>query len=97
MEKSHDLEVIRSETAFLSLLFALFACAASLVQDPRLNPSGRQDDGGMGMVYYERYVPNHYYIRVKALNIIYFHRKAPLFYNISATPILSSLTSNVLF
>ncbi|KAF9057367.1 fungal-specific transcription factor domain-containing protein [Panaeolus papilionaceus] len=54
MEKSHDLEVIRSETAFLSLLFALFACAASLVQDPRLNPSGRQDDGGMGMVYYER-------------------------------------------
>ncbi|PPQ82937.1 hypothetical protein CVT24_012850 [Panaeolus cyanescens] len=54
MENSHDLEVVRSETAFLSLLFSVFACAANLVQDPRLNTSARQDDGGMGMVYYER-------------------------------------------
>ncbi|KAF6762750.1 fungal-specific transcription factor domain-containing protein [Ephemerocybe angulata] len=44
----------RTETPFLSLVFSVFACAASLVQDPRLAVSGRDDDGGMGMVYYER-------------------------------------------
>lgn len=56
MDNSHNLDVIRSETAFLSLLFAVFACAANLVQDSRLSTSERHDDGGMGMVYYERYV-----------------------------------------
>ena len=54
MDNTHNLDVIRSETPFLSLVFAVFACAANLVQDPRLTTSGRQDDGGMGMVYYER-------------------------------------------
>ncbi|PPQ77711.1 hypothetical protein CVT25_011146 [Psilocybe cyanescens] len=53
MDNQHDLEVIRSETAFLSLLFAVFACAANLTQDSRL-ATERHDDGGMGMVYYER-------------------------------------------
>lgn len=56
MDNAHNLDIVRSETAFLSLLFALFACAANLVQDSRLSISERHDDGGMGMVYYERYV-----------------------------------------
>lgn len=56
MDNSHNLDIVRSETAFLSLLFAVFACAANLVQDSRLSTSERHDDGGMGMVYYERYV-----------------------------------------
>ncbi|KAF9485389.1 hypothetical protein BDN70DRAFT_871438 [Pholiota conissans] len=54
MDNTHDLEMVRNETAFLSLMFALFACAANLVEDPRLTTSDRHDDGGMGMVYYER-------------------------------------------
>lgn len=54
MDNTNDLEVVRSETAFLSLMFSLFACAANLVDDPRLNTE-RHDDGGMGMAYYERY------------------------------------------
>jgi hypothetical protein len=54
MDNTHDHVLARSETAFLSLVFAVFACAAHLVQDPRLTVSDRQDDGGMGMVYYER-------------------------------------------
>lgn len=56
MDNTQNLDIVRSETAFLSLVFALFACAANLVQDSRLSTSGRHDDGGMGMVYYERYV-----------------------------------------
>nr|GAT53936.1 predicted protein [Mycena chlorophos] len=44
----------RSETPFLALVFAVFACAASLVEDSRLSGNGAPDDGGMGMVYYER-------------------------------------------
>lgn len=55
MDNTHDHVLARSETAFLSLVFAVFACAANLVQDPRLTTSERHDDGGMGMVYYERY------------------------------------------
>ncbi|KAF9534400.1 fungal-specific transcription factor domain-containing protein [Crepidotus variabilis] len=54
MDNNQSQEVVRSETAFMSLLFALFACAANLVEDPRLAISERHDDGGMGMVYYER-------------------------------------------
>lgn len=53
MDNQHDLDIIRSEAAFLSLVFAVFACAANLVQDPRL-ATERHDDGGMGMVFYER-------------------------------------------
>jgi hypothetical protein len=54
MDSSHDLNVIRNETAFISLMFAMFACSANLVEDPRLSTSDRHDDGGMGMVYYEK-------------------------------------------
>lgn len=56
MDNTNDLELVRSETAFLSLMFAVFACAANLVEDPRLSTSDRHDDGGMGMAYYERYI-----------------------------------------
>ncbi|KAF5393813.1 hypothetical protein D9757_000221 [Collybiopsis confluens] len=54
MNNIHDHTLIRTETAFISLVFAVFACAANLVQDDRLFMSGRTDEGGMGMVYYER-------------------------------------------
>ncbi|TFY83848.1 hypothetical protein EWM64_g177 [Hericium alpestre] len=53
MEHTHDENLARTETAFIALVFAVFACAAQLVDDPRLKGE-RQDDGGMGMVYYER-------------------------------------------
>jgi len=55
MESIHDQVTARNETAFISLVFAVFACAVPLIDDPRLNISDRLDDGGMGMVYYERY------------------------------------------
>ncbi|KAK0206288.1 fungal-specific transcription factor domain-containing protein [Desarmillaria ectypa] len=54
MNNTHDRNLARSQTAFISLIFAVFACAANIVQDPRLSTSERHDDGGMGMVYYER-------------------------------------------
>ncbi|KIK08566.1 hypothetical protein K443DRAFT_672578 [Laccaria amethystina LaAM-08-1] len=54
MDNTHDHVLARNETAFLSLVFAVFASAAHLVDDPRLTTSERHDDGGMGMVYYER-------------------------------------------
>ncbi|KAJ2933626.1 hypothetical protein H1R20_g3439, partial [Candolleomyces eurysporus] len=54
MDNTRNPSWARNETPFLSLVFAVFACAASLVQDSRLAVSGREDDGGMGMVYYER-------------------------------------------
>lgn len=56
MNNTQNHALIRNETAFISLIFAVFACAANLVQDDRLSMNGRTDEGGMGMVYYERYV-----------------------------------------
>ncbi|THV03323.1 putative fungal-specific transcription factor [Dendrothele bispora CBS 962.96] len=54
MNNIHDHNLARKETAFISLIFSVFACAASLVQDERLLLSARPDEGGMGMLYYER-------------------------------------------
>ncbi|KAL0580770.1 hypothetical protein V5O48_001235 [Marasmius crinis-equi] len=54
MNNQKDRELHRSQTAFISLIFAVFTCAANLVQDDRLNVTDRADEGGMGMVYYER-------------------------------------------
>lgn len=54
MDNQHDRSLARTETAFISLIFSVFTCAANLVQDDRLLVSGRPDEGGMGMVYYER-------------------------------------------
>jgi hypothetical protein len=53
MDHKQDLQLARTQTAFISMVFALFACAAQLVEDPRLKGE-KEDDGGMGMVYYER-------------------------------------------
>ncbi|KAF5370087.1 hypothetical protein D9758_001267 [Tetrapyrgos nigripes] len=54
MNNVTDRHLARTETALISLVFSVFACAANLVQDDRLLVSGRPDEGGMGMVYYER-------------------------------------------
>lgn len=53
MDRTDDMQLARNETAFIALVFAVFACAAQLVDDPRLKGE-KEDDGGMGMVYYER-------------------------------------------
>ncbi|TFY72503.1 hypothetical protein EVG20_g500 [Dentipellis fragilis] len=55
MDRTHDYHLARHKTAFIALIFAVFACAAQLVDDPRLK-GDKEDDGGMGMVYYERRV-----------------------------------------
>lgn len=54
MDNQHDVSIARNETAFVALVFAVFACAAQILDDPRLKTSDSKDDGGMGMVYYER-------------------------------------------
>ncbi|KAJ7699858.1 hypothetical protein B0H17DRAFT_925714 [Mycena rosella] len=56
MDNTADPLFARSEAAFISLVFAVFACSARLVEDARLSISESLDDGGMGMVYYERCV-----------------------------------------
>lgn len=53
MTRRSDAAFIQLESPFISIVFAVFACAARLVNDPRLT-SDRLDDGGIGMVYYER-------------------------------------------
>lgn len=53
MARRSDAAFMEVEAPFISIVFAIFACTARLVNDPRLT-SDRQDDGGMGMVYYER-------------------------------------------
>ena len=50
MDNTHDIVKHRTETAFISLVFAVFACGAPIVFPDRM------DDGGMGMIYYERCV-----------------------------------------
>lgn len=58
MANKHDVTFVRREAAFVSLVFGVFACAARLLDDPRISIGGTQDDGGMGMVYYERFAPH---------------------------------------
>lgn len=43
----------RADAGFVSVLFGVFACAARIVNDERLEQE--YGDGGMAMVYYERY------------------------------------------
>ena len=57
MDHTDDVSLARNQTPFLALVHALFACAAKMVDDPRLSTGDSLDDGGMGMVYYERCVP----------------------------------------
>lgn len=62
MANKHDTVLARNEAAFTALVFSVFACAARLIDDPRLVAGDNLDDGGMGMVYYERYVGPSYSI-----------------------------------
>ncbi|KAG6333504.1 hypothetical protein ID866_5580, partial [Astraeus odoratus] len=59
MQRRGDTNFIQDEAAFISVVFAIFACSARLVDDPRLFRE-RSDDGGMGMIYYERALILHY-------------------------------------
>ncbi|TRM68359.1 fungal-specific transcription factor domain-containing protein [Schizophyllum amplum] len=59
MDNTHDIVKHRTETAFISLVFAVFACGANIVIPDRI------DDGGMGMVYYERALILHYISHAK--------------------------------
>jgi Fungal specific transcription factor domain len=54
MDNLPDVSLARTQTPFMALVFAIFACSAKLIDDPRLSAEGGQDEGGMGMVYYER-------------------------------------------
>ncbi|KAM6495549.1 Fungal specific transcription factor domain containing protein [Amanita muscaria] len=54
MDNKDNLRVVRSQGAFIALIFSVFACAAPLVNDHRLTSDKRIDEGGMGMLYYER-------------------------------------------
>lgn len=57
----------KSEAGFISVVFAVYAVAARFVDDERLKTDDREDhaedSGGMGMVYYERYVPSARYTK----------------------------------
>ncbi|KAG9317240.1 fungal-specific transcription factor domain-containing protein [Chiua virens] len=59
MGKRNDPTYTQIEAPFISILFAVFACTARLVNDPRL-ASDRLDDGGIGMSYYEKALILHY-------------------------------------
>lgn len=47
---------LSSDPSFVSCVFAIFACAARFVDDERLIERVSAEEGGMGMVYYERCV-----------------------------------------
>ena len=53
MDHHDDVHLVRSQAAFVALVFAVFACAARMADDERLQATS-SDDGGMGMIYYER-------------------------------------------
>jgi hypothetical protein len=55
MDNKHDPQVVGIDTAFVALTFSVFAVAARFLDDPRLS-TGKADEGGMGMIYYERCV-----------------------------------------
>jgi hypothetical protein len=58
MDNTRNVSLHRAETAFISLVFAVFACASRMVDDHRLQAKigEHNEEGGMGMVYYERSV-----------------------------------------
>jgi hypothetical protein len=53
MDNTHDPQAAGIDTAFVALTFSVFAVAARFLDDPRL-ATGKADEGGMGMMYYER-------------------------------------------
>lgn len=56
MDRLGDKSFARAQTAFSALVFAVFACAARIIDDDRLRMYELGDDGGAGMIYYERSV-----------------------------------------
>ena len=54
MDNTQDPQAAGIDTAFVALTFAVFAVASRFLDDPRLS-TGNADEGGIGMVYYERY------------------------------------------
>ena len=54
MDNTHEPHAVGIDTAFVALTFSVFAIAARFLDDPRL-ATGKGDEGGMGMMYYERY------------------------------------------
>ena len=55
MDNTHDPHAVGLDTAFVALTFSVFAIASRFLDDPRL-ATGKADEGGMGMIYYERCV-----------------------------------------
>jgi Fungal specific transcription factor domain len=64
----------RADAGFVSVLFGVFACAARIVDDERL--AQECGDGGMAMVYYERYVISpwntHYLWHIVRAMVLYY-------------------------
>ncbi|KZT12954.1 uncharacterized protein LAESUDRAFT_689966 [Laetiporus sulphureus 93-53] len=60
MDHTHDVDLARNQTAFIALVCAVFAVASRFVNDIRLSKAENLDDGGMGMVFYERALILHY-------------------------------------
>jgi len=68
MDNTHDPQAVGIDTAFVALAFSVFAVAARFLDDPRL-ANGKADEGGVGMIYYERYAePVHFRIRETRLS-----------------------------
>lgn len=53
MDNKQEPHTVGIETVFVALTFSVFAVASRFLDDPRLS-TGKADEGGMGMIYYER-------------------------------------------
>lgn len=53
MDNTNDPRAVGIDTAFVAQTFSVFSVAARFLDDPRLS-TGKADEGGMGMMYYER-------------------------------------------
>lgn len=86
MENTGNVAFHRAEAAFIALVNAVFACAARIVDDPRLatKPGENEEIGGMGMVYYERSVLDVFAIAQEGSR--FFSLTGRLFFNTLATP-----------
>lgn len=69
MDNTHDPHAVGIDTAFVALTFSVFAVAARFLDDPRLS-TGKADEGGMGMLYYERCAEG-VHLRLRATRLSY--------------------------
>lgn len=68
MDNTHDPRAVGIDTAFVAQTFSVFSVAARFLDDPRLS-TGKADEGGMGMIYYERCVEGiHFRLRETRLS-----------------------------